>query len=279
MSFKLYINKDGDNKLIDPINIIKLDEIKDSEGTTFHVGKLPEYDQVDYDLSNQKDFTRYIKDIKSEIRSSFEYREMIKYLRNNAGMDRSGFSPKITNVDSNHVKIEIHHTPFTLEDIVRTVYEKRAFYHQDLSVQMVAKEVMECHYRCIVGLYPLSATEHELVHNGYLFIPPTDVFGRYDIFMQEYDQFLDPSYKETISDIEEHNRSFDPKEQSQILVQSNIYIDPDGAYELPQFEPLKNAFTQRIETIKSNMYALPTLDEQRQKSLQPAVYFDDEERR
>ena len=172
--------------MINPVNLIKLDDAKDGNGRTFHIGELPDYEQEDYDLSNPKDFDRYIKDVKSEVRGSFEYREMVKCLREYGGMDRSGISPNISNTDSKHVKIEIHHTPFVLEDIVRIVYEKRLHNHEDLSVQMVAKEVMECHYRCIVGLYPLTATEHELVHNGYLFIPPSEVFGRYDLFMQQY---------------------------------------------------------------------------------------------
>ena len=150
--------------MINPVNLIKLDDIRDSSGKTFHIGQLPDYDQEDYDLANPKDFERYIKDVKSEVRGSFEYREMVKYLREYCGMDRSGLNPDITNNDSKRVKIEIHHTPFVLEDIVRIVYEKRLANHEDLSVEMVAKEVMACHYRCIIGLYPLTATEHELVH-------------------------------------------------------------------------------------------------------------------
>ena len=60
---------------------------------------------------------------------------------------------------------------------------------------------MECHYKGIVGLYPLTATEHELVHNGYLFIPPKDVFGRYDLFVSAYSQFMEPEDKETLEEM------------------------------------------------------------------------------
>ena len=247
--------------MINPINLIKIEDIVDSNGKTFHIGELPDYDQEDYDLSNHKDFERYIKDIKSEVRNSFEYREMIKYLRNHGGMDRSGISPMITNTDSTHVKIEIHHTPLVLEDIVRIVYEKRSFNHEDLSVQMVAKEVMECHYRCIVGLYPLTATEHELVHNGYLFIPPSDVFGNYDKFLEEYDKFVDPDDKQTIQEIKSHEKNFNPQEQNQILVKSNIYVDANGAYEHPNFTQFEQGVSDRITNIKNNMYTLPIMSD------------------
>ena len=260
--------------MINPINLIKLDDLRDNKGKTFHVGPLPEYEQEDYDLSNPKDFNKYIKDVKNEIRGSFEYRELIKYLRNFGGMDRSGLNQNISNTDSNKVKIEIHHTPLTLEDIVKIVYEKRLFYHENLSVEMVAKEVMECHYKGIIGLYPLSATEHELVHNGYLYIPPSMVFGRYDLFIQLYKPFIDEDDLETLESIEDHEKVFNSAEQNKLLTQSNIYIDPSGAYEIPMLDTLKDRMSNRIDTIKNNMYSLPVLNEEIPKEeLKEAIYF------
>ena len=244
--------------MIDPIHLIKIDESQDNK--IFHIGELPEYEQEDYELSNPKEFERYIKDVKYEVRNSFEYREMIKYLKNYGGMDRSGISPMIASTDTNKIKIEIHHTPLVLEDIVKIVYEKRLSNHEDLSVQMVAKEVLECHYRCIVGLYPVTATEHELIHNGYLFIPPSDVFGRYDLFLEKYDQYIDPTDKETIEKIKSYESSFDPNEQNKIISQSNVYLDPQGAYDFPSFNEFEQDVAQRINTIKNNMYMLPVLE-------------------
>ena len=266
--------------MINPVNLIKLDDIRDSSGKTFHIGQLPDYDQEDYDLANPKDFERYVKDVKSEVRGSIEYREMVKYLREYCGMDRSGLNPDITNNDSKRVKIEIHHTPFVLEDIVRIVYEKRLANHEDLSVEMVAKEVMACHYRCIIGLYPLTATEHELVHNGYLFIPPSKVFGRYDLFMQEYAPYIDPADKETIEEIEGHEKSFNPEEQNMLLSQSNIYLDPEGAYQVPQLDKFSQSISNRIDMIKDNMYALPTMQEAQQlpihqQDIEAITFLDD----
>lgn len=268
--------------MINPVNLIKIDDIRDSSGKTFHIGQLPDYDQEDYDLSNPKDFSRYIKDIKAEVRGSFEYRAMVRYLKEYCGMDRSGLNPDITNNDSKHVKIEIHHTPFVLEDIVRIVYEKRLANHEDLSVEMVAKEVMACHYRCIIGLYPLSSTEHELVHNGYLFIPPSKVFGRYDLFIKEYGQYMDPSDKETIEEIEAHEKSFNPDEQNMLLSQSNIYLDPEGAYQVPQLDQFSQSMSDRIDMIRDNMYTLPTVEEVKQipqnqdNQMIQAIYFLDD---
>lgn len=270
--------------MINPVNLIKIDNIRDSDGKTFHIGELPEYDQESYDLSNPKDYERYIKDVKAEVRGSFEYREMVKYLREYGGMNRSGLSPNISNTDNNHVKIEIHHTPFVIEDIVRIIVEKRRSLHQDLSIEMVAKEVMQCHYQCIVGLYPLSATEHELVHSGYLFIPPEDVFGNYEGFIEKYKDYIDSEDKDTIEEIEGHAQSFDPSDQNKLLSQSSIYLDPNGAYQVPQLTDLGQAMSGRIDTIRNNMYYLPVLQEEQlsaaqnaKPALKEAIYFVNEE--
>ena len=106
------------------MNLVKLDDIRDSNGKTFHIGELPEIeDTQNYDLNNPKDLERFIKDVKSEVRTSFEYRELIRYLKEYAGFDRSGISQNISNSDGSKVKIEIHHYPFTLYDsILSTLY-------------------------------------------------------------------------------------------------------------------------------------------------------------
>ena len=129
-------------------------------------------------------------------------------------------------------------------------------------------------HKGIIGLYPLSATEHELVHNGYLFIPPSMVFGRYDLFIQLYKPFIDEDDLETLESIEDHEKVFNSAEQNKLLVQSNIYIDPSEAYEVPQLDTLKDRMSNRIDTIKNNMYSLPVLNEVSPKQeMKEAIYF------
>lgn len=264
--------------MLNPSSLIQLDSLRDEKGEVFHLNELPEYEEQDYDLSDPKDFAKYIKDVKNEVRSSFEYREMVKYLKEYGGMDRSGLNPNVVSAPGNKIKIEIHHTPFVLEDIVKIVYEKRLFYHEDLSVQMVAKEVMECHYRSMIGLFPLSSTEHELVHNGYIYIPPQNVYGDYNRFRNEYEQFIDPEDLETLEEIEDHAKVFKESDQRKLLGQSNVYIDPSKAYEVPQLEDLRDKMSNRIETVKNNMYTLPILNEkiEDKPKAKQAIYFVNE---
>ena len=131
------------------------------------INSIPNYTREDYDLNDPKDFKMYIKDVEREIRSSIEYQRCINYLRENAGMDHCAYLPNVTNAESFKIRIEIHHEPFTLYDIVLAVYNKRAAMREDLSVEMVAKEVIYIHYQKWVGLVPLCEMIHDLVHNQY----------------------------------------------------------------------------------------------------------------
>jgi hypothetical protein len=61
---------------------------------------------------------------------------------------------------------------------------------------MVAKEIMILHYRLLIGLIPLSITAHQLAHDSQLFIPVTNVLGKYNLFVESYGQFADPEQLE-----------------------------------------------------------------------------------
>ena len=42
---------------------------------------IPEYDGVEYNLDDDKEFENYLKKVEKMCRNSFEYKEYIKYLR------------------------------------------------------------------------------------------------------------------------------------------------------------------------------------------------------
>ena len=117
---------------------------------------IPDYDIQDYDVFDDKDFRKYIMDIKRTVRNSLEYRQYVQFLRNYMNMNECSFFENVSNADNTKIKIEIHHSPYTLEDIVMTVFNKRVFYGEDIDVEDVAKEVMYIHYFLMVGLIPLS---------------------------------------------------------------------------------------------------------------------------
>ena len=229
--------------------------------TTIKFGNIPEFDFITYDLEDDKEFSKYLKDIEKEIRGSFEYKHMINYLRDYMGMDQCSFI-QVSNKDNYNVKIEIHHYPFTLFDIVQIVYRKRAASYEPLDVEMVAKEVTLLHYKLLVGLIPLSTTVHQLVHEGKLFIPVQNVLGRYKLFVDMYKNYCEPEQLETLERIEKYSI----EQTSELLnspdVLSMNYINmniQDNNYQLPDLNNLSSSMNSRIETIRNNNYTLPTL--------------------
>ena len=115
---------------------------------------IPDYDTQDYDLFNEKDFKKYIDDIERMVRSSREYREAVQYMRKFINMNTSLFFQNVNNIETAKIKIELHHYPFTLYDIVLTVFNKRSRLQEPLDIELVAKEVTYLHYFLVIGLVP-----------------------------------------------------------------------------------------------------------------------------
>lgn len=244
--------------MIDPDNIILADKNKNS---IIKIENAPEFDYLIWDLDNEKDLRKYFFTIEKEVRQSYEYREMIQYIKDNFDMNRCSFI-KVSGNDEVDVKIEVHHYPFTLYDIVTIVYRKRIFYQESLEVQLVAKEVTMLHYRLLVGLIPLSKTVHQLVHDGKLFIPVQNVLGNYSEFIRIYKPFMDEEQLDTIERIERYSmeESSDLLNTS-ILDMNMIRIESQNKeYQLPNFDKISNTMTNRISEIKQNNYALPVYD-------------------
>lgn len=248
--------------MIDPDSIMVTQH---NDNNIIKLNNVPEFDFVTWDLEDEKEFKKYISTIEKEVRGSYEYRAMIKYLRENMNMDQCSFI-KVSNRDNYNIKIEIHHYPFTLYDIVLIVYRKRLDTKESLEVQMVAKEVMMLHYKLLVGLIPLSTTVHELVHAGKLFIPVQNVIGRYRLFLDFYKQYCDEEQLDTLTRIEKYSleQSSDLYNTIDILDNNNITIQSNNPqYQLPDFNNLENNMNYRIEDIKHNNYRLPTITDKK----------------
>lgn len=221
------------------------------------IDNLPEFDLQDYDLDDEKDFKKYIKAVKQACRGSIEYRKYMKFLRENVDMNKCSFYENVNNLDTFAIKIEIHHDPFSLEDIVRIVYNKRRFNNEDLDVEMVAKETMYLHYKLLVGLIPLAETPHELAENGYLFIPVDKVFGNYKEFVNLYEPYMTESQLYIFDNILEYSRGYNEAENMGVLDLKFVYVDMSGVYSLPPYEVIKTLMETRIQEIKTQ-YSIDT---------------------
>jgi hypothetical protein len=220
---------------------------------------IPECDFYAYDLEADKQLKKYFNNIEQEVRGSFEYRQMIKYLKDYMGMDNCSFI-QVSSRDNFNIRIEIHHYPFSLYDIVTIVYGKRLFYQEPIDVELIAKEVTILHYKLLIGLIPLSKTVHQLTHAGKIFIPIQNVLGRYQLFIDFYKPFCSEEQLDTINRIEKYSQEqvSDLLNTQRILEQNTISIyNTNPQYQLPDFNNINNTLTTRIEDIKSNHYKLP----------------------
>lgn len=262
--------------MIDPDNI----QVQESNlPELIKITQIPVFDFQIYNLEDDKEYEHYIKDIEIQIRRSFEYRQFIKYLRENMNMNKCSFLKGVNNEESFDIKIEIHHYPFTLRDIVEIVYRKRNYYNESLDVQMVAKETMQLHYKLMIGLIPLSETVHELVHNGRLFIPIDHVLGRYNLFIDYYKPFCEPEQLETIERIEKYTLENSELLDTTIIEQNNVNFQiQDTRFQLPQFNQINDQMIKQLQNIKNNNYLLPTIkdiEDNKKKDIICPIEFDE----
>lgn len=183
-------------------------------------------------ILSDKDKVKAIKHVENTIiRPSLEYKAYIKFLREKYDMTKCSFFNNVSNEHSKRVKIEIHHSPFTLFDITSVVAEKQMHEDGEFNYFKIGKEVVQLHYQCRVGLIPLSSTIHSMVHNGSIFIPLDCPRGNYISFIEEYDRYLSQDLLAMLEDAyiltkQTHDLS--------ILDTVYTYIDCDG-FKLPQF--------------------------------------------
>lgn len=219
------------------------------------LNEVPLFDKEEFDIYNEKDFKKYIDEIKKVCRSSFEYKNFVEYLRNYMDMNKCSFFQNVSNKETFNIRIELHHCPFTLHDIVMTIFNKRNFYHEDLEVEMVAKEVMYIHYFCMVGIIPLAETVHELVHNQILFIPVDNVFGNYEEFINVYGDFIPEDAMQRYETMCSQTLAYNEVANLEILQQSPLIVrlpgdDGSGTYKLPKLESIVNIMKQKVLEFK-----------------------------
>lgn len=198
-----------------------------------------DYGSKYYNLDNEKDKFKFITTIEKLCRSSLEYKQLIEFLKVNMGMNYCSFFHNVSREGNgfNKIRIEIHHEPFTLYDIVAIILNERLDNNKPISMLDIANETMENHYLGYVGLLPLSETVHELVHSGKLFIPLQFIDEGFNFFYKRYKKTIDKM--EGLSDLLEAKLRLskeyakNPEEFISILRKKYIYVINDG------YEPLR----------------------------------------
>lgn len=194
----------------------------------------PEDMEYTVTLGTDREKLKFIKRVENLIRSSLEYRDYINFLKDYVNMRHCAFFNNIENDQGNKVRIEIHHEPLTLFDIVQTVLNKYLAEGIPVDDLFIADEVMALHYKNQVGLIPLSKSIHQIVHNGTdLVIPLTLVYGDYKAFIDEYSDYLS---EEVVSKLErkiDETKTINAEKIAEKLTPQYTYVTVDG-FILPQ---------------------------------------------
>ena len=219
---------------------------------------IPVMDIEDYDLFDDKEREKYINDLERHVRSSYEYRNMVQYLREYMNMNSCAFIPNVTNEVNRKIKIELHHSPFTLRDICVTILNKRIKNNEILTIESVAYEVMFVHYSLMVGLIPLSETVHQLVHSQYIFIPTDKVYGYYKNFVKTYNDYIDPELLDKLDELERltiagtYNDSY-----KEVLEKKYITIDMEGNNQFDKLHELQESLKEKLSELRGESIQTP----------------------
>ena len=211
------------------------------------IGEIPPFDVEDYDLTKPKRLTGFFFSVERIVRNSWAYKRLTEFLREWSDMRKCAFYENVNNVDTTGIHIHIHHSPFTLFDIVSIVYQKRLACHEPVDEEDIAQEVVWNHYRMVCGLIPLSETAHEVVHNGFLFIPTTAPFGYYKKFVVDYEPYIDRELKRILARNEEASMRYDYAKETKVLESHAVYIDPSGSYSFPKTEDIIALLQTKID--------------------------------
>lgn len=209
----------------------RLQNAEEEPSKTVEVDIRPKeyYDDVGM-FEDPKEFNRFIIRLKYLVRQSYEYRRLMKFLKKCRGMYCCGAHNRLTIWDG--FQIQIHHTPFTLEDIIYIIIKKRMEQKESLCMSDIADETMMVHYLGLVGLYPLCETCHEYAHGDTndLFIPLNSVFGEPEIFFEIYKDFISDALQTKFKNIQTLNEGYNLLE-SEIpdgLIKKYIYVVNKG---------------------------------------------------
>ena len=202
---------------------------KEFSDELYELRRIKDYcepDRLGYDLSDEKSKRVFVDYIKKKIRSSFEYKEMISFLRRNIDMNRCSYFKKVNN-SIKGITIEIHHEPFTLEDITYIVLSY--FIDNGIAIDpaAIAEQVMLLHFQGLVGLIPVSKTVHELIGAKQIFVPINNVYGDIEEFYKRYHDYMTEDQKAILAKSIKMSDKL-AKYPPTVLKKKFIYLDVDG---------------------------------------------------
>lgn len=177
------------------------------------------YLEVEEDLTE-----KVISYIEKEIRTSYEYKQYLKYLKEELDLTKCALLPNI-DIKELSISLEFHHYPLNLFEITEAVGKSMISdlnEGESISCFEISEKVMEEHFRNNIGLIPLTKTLHEMAHNRSIIIPINKVNGNYKNFLVEYNNYISDEIKDRISEAEINSITDDAEEFNKNKLEKNI---------------------------------------------------------
>lgn len=157
------------------------------------------------DFFEEGKIKKFIKNIERLIRQSREYKDYISLLRTNiTSLNRDNI---LSNIRIEDASLEFHHYPFSLFDLVETVMMTHLIKDEKITSFSIGREILDLHYKNLIGLVPLSITMHELAHSGNIFISSKQIFGNYKKFISLYEKGISADIKNKLKIMEENEKN------------------------------------------------------------------------
>lgn len=209
------------------INPPKIHDKDVKEETIF----ISEVEKADMSIEVPYNRDKLIKRIEKMVRQSYEYRDLINFLKEEMNLDHCLL---LTNVTFDIASIHFHHDPLRLYDIVDTVLRKHETLYGENKINVfdIANEVMRCHYEGRIPLCPVTATVHQLIHNEGLFIPIQIIsqsgWGNWRLFLSLYKPYMSQEFMDRVKDYMGQSKKVTDEYQIPILQRKYTYIHVDG---------------------------------------------------
>ena len=155
------------------------------------------------DIFDEKKYQAFIKNIISAFRQSPFYGAYITHLHE-LGLNKDVIQSNIT---TNEALVELHHYPLSLYDVVQIIILKKLNIAEPLTSFSVMQELFDIHAKNWIGLVPLTATNHELVHEGELFINRWQVYGDFEQFKLNYEEYITPDLVDKIDNMVDYSNA------------------------------------------------------------------------
>jgi hypothetical protein len=155
-------------KTLRKMNNLTSTELSDTKNIVIGPNRQEKYIHLPFNkkdkyFSNPTDLIKFIQDVEKVIRTSKEYSNYIKYLKNDAGLR---YCSLFREIDDTKAPIEMHHGPiFTLYDIVEIQIAYLYKHNEAINSYRLAHNILKDHWDNIIQVVMLCKAAHTAVHN------------------------------------------------------------------------------------------------------------------